>query len=93
MEIVAAILEEGNHVRLNPKHSFVFGPLQVVAFLLREGHYSQDGRLVDIARLAFEGRSTAGPLGNRHRSCWWIPNDSSSSDITIGFGFRNFRNC
>jgi hypothetical protein len=51
VEILAAILEEAKDVSTEFEYSDGFQPLQLVALLLREGHYSQDGRLVEITRL------------------------------------------
>jgi hypothetical protein len=51
VEILAAILEEGKDFNMEFEYSDEFEPLQLVALLLREGHYSQDGRLVEITRL------------------------------------------
>jgi hypothetical protein len=49
VEIVAAVLEEGRNTKL--EFNWDLNPLQVVALLLREGQYSQDGRIVAIARM------------------------------------------
>jgi hypothetical protein len=49
VEIVAAVLEEGRNTKL--EFNWHLNPLQVVALLLREGQYSQDGRVVAIARM------------------------------------------
>jgi hypothetical protein len=49
VEIVAAVLEEGRNTKL--EFNWDLNPLQVMALLLREGQYSQDGRIVAIARM------------------------------------------
>jgi ankyrin repeat protein len=57
VEIVAAILEDGRNVDLNMQPDLQ--PLQLVGLLLREGHFSEDGRLVDIARMLLRAGARA----------------------------------
>jgi hypothetical protein len=67
VEILAVILEEAKDVNTEFGCSDGLQPLQLVALLLREGHYSKDGRLVEITRLLLRAgaRPESGSWGRK----------------------------